>query len=112
MESESVTVAAFMRTTLRDGAAVFLWAPARIDQLIGGQGRDVFNFFARWGHSLGSQYEVTINFSFRHGDKIGFYPNSELSVGQTRDGNLLIFQDRGTIEVDARSLQNEYSGHD
>lgn len=52
------------------------------------------------------------DFSFRDGDKIGFYRNSDLSVGQTRDGNLPIFLDRGTIEVDGKSLNNAYSGYD
>ncbi|MEC9175281.1 MAG: hypothetical protein VYC31_02530 [Pseudomonadota bacterium] len=52
------------------------------------------------------------DFNFRDGDKIGFYRNSDLSVGQTRDGNLLIFHDRGTIEVNGKSLNDYYSGYD
>ena len=52
------------------------------------------------------------DFNFRDGDKIGFCRNSDLSVGQTRDGNLLIFHHRGTIKVDGKSLNDYYSGYD
>ena len=52
------------------------------------------------------------DFSFRDGDKIGFYRNSDLSVGQTRDCNLFFFLNHGTIKVDSKSLNNYYSGYD
>ena len=52
------------------------------------------------------------DFSFHDCDKIGFYRNSDLSVGQTRDSNLLIFLDRGTIEVYDKSVNNYYSDYD
>ena len=89
-----------------------LYGGGGLDILSGGQGLDVFHVGAWWDHSPVGQYDVVKDFSFRDGDKIGFYRNSDLSVGQTRDGNLLIFLDRGTIEVDGKSLSDYYSGYD
>ena len=83
-----------------------------VDILSGGRGRDVFHFAAWWDHSPVGQYDVVKDFSFRDGDKIGFYRNCDLSVGQTRDGNLLFFLNRGTIKVDRKSLNNYYSGYE
>ena len=50
-----------------------------------------------WDHSPVGQYDNVKDFSFRDGDKIGFYRNCDLSVGQTRDGNLLIFHDAAPL---------------